>query len=100
MEIKITGQKTEISPALKDHIHNKIEKLNRHFEKIIWIHVVLKIEKNKQIAEANMHASGHDFFAQADHHDMYESIDNMIAKLDAQVLKHKDKIKKSQHKST
>lgn len=91
MEIKITGQHMEVSPALKEWIKNKTNKLSRHFEQIMWVHVVLKIEKNKQIAEAKMHATGHDFFAQASSDDMYESIDAMITKLNTQVNKYKTK---------
>ena len=57
----------------------------------MWIHIILKVEKNKHISEAKMHASGHDFFAQTNAEDMYASIDSMITKLDKQVLKHKQK---------
>jgi putative sigma-54 modulation protein len=91
MELNITGQKIDITPSLKEYINQKIPKLTRHFEKIMWMKIILKVEKNTHIAEAKMHAAGHDFFAQAEKKDMYTSIDGMISKLDAQILKYKNK---------
>jgi putative sigma-54 modulation protein len=37
--------------------------------------------------------SGNDIFAKAESDDMYVSIDQMVNKLDSQIIKHKEKLK-------
>ena len=49
-------------------------------------------EKLSQKAEATMHMSGGNVFADAVHEDMYAAIDGLIDKLDRQVKKHKEKL--------
>jgi putative sigma-54 modulation protein len=74
-----------------------MEKLERHFDKVSNSHVILSVEKNVQKAEATVHMSGHDIFADAHEADMYASIDALVAKLDRQVKKHKEKITNHLH---
>ncbi|MDP5039304.1 MAG: ribosome-associated translation inhibitor RaiA, partial [Paraglaciecola sp.] len=45
-------------------------------------------------AEATLHLSGAEVFANAEHLDMYAAIDALIDKLDRQVIKHKEKAKR------
>ena len=45
-----------------------------------------------QKAEAKMHVSGADVFADSIHEDMYAAIDALVDKLDRQVKKHKEKL--------
>ena len=56
------------------------------------MHVVLNVEKLKQIAEAKVHLNGGEVFAQCEDDNMYAAIDLLIDKLDRQVIKHKEKI--------
>jgi putative sigma-54 modulation protein len=52
------------------------------------------VEKLNQKAEATLHLSGTEVFATSEHSDMYAAIDALIDKLDRQVIKHKEKIKR------
>ena len=54
--------------------------------------MVLTVEKLNQIAEASIHVSGTDIHAKAENADMYASIDNLVDKLDRQILKYKGKM--------
>ena len=38
MHIDITGHHVDITPALRDYVQNKFEKLERHFDKVANIH--------------------------------------------------------------
>ena len=58
------------------------------------MHVILNVEKLAQKAEATMHLSGAEVFASSENQDMYAAIDSMVDKLDRQVIKHKEKLKK------
>lgn len=93
MQINLSGHHIEITDSLRDYVNNKFQKLERHFDDINNVHVVLNIEKLSQIAEATFHVNGGEIHAKSDHQDMYVAIDSLIEKLDRQVLKHKDKLK-------
>lgn len=92
MQINLSGHHVEITDSLRDFINTKFAKLERHFDHINNVYVVLTVEKLKQIAEATVHLNGTEVHASADNQDMYASIDSMIDKLDRQILKYKGKI--------
>lgn len=97
MQINLTGHHVEITDALRNYVNEKMGKLERHFDKVSNTHVILSVEKDSQKAEATVHMSGNDIFAEATEHDMYASIDSLVDKLDRQVKKYKEKIKNHLH---
>ena len=97
MKIELTGHHIEVTDSLRNYVTDKMAKLERHFDKVSNTHVILRVEKNDQKAEATVHMSGHDIFAEAHAEDMYASIDALVDKLDRQVKKHKEKIKNHLH---
>lgn len=99
MQISITGQHLDITDSLRDYINSKMEKLERHFDKMTNVHVILTVEKLRMLAEATIHINGADLFANAENEDMYASIDALIDKLDRQLLKHKEK-RSNHHRGT
>lgn len=94
MQINLTGHHVEITDSLKDYVDTKFTKLERHFDHINNVHVILNVEKLNQKAEATVHLSGGEVFATSEHSDMYAAIDSLIDKLDRQVIKHKEKIQR------
>lgn len=93
MQISLTGHHVDITDALKNYVDNKFERLERHFDNVTNVHVILSIEKMRQKAEATMHVNGGNVFADSVHEDMYAAIDVLTDKLDRQVIKHKEKMK-------
>ncbi len=91
MQIDITGHHIEISPALRDYTTEKMARLERHFDKISKVHVILSVEKLRHQAEATVSANGANLFANAEEQDMYAAIDALIDKLDRQANKLKEK---------
>lgn len=91
MNLNLTGHHIDITPAIRDYVTNKIERISRHFDQVIDVNVTLSVEKLKRKAEANVHVSGRDIFCETDHEDMYAAIDALVDKLDRQILKHKDR---------
>ena len=92
MQINLTGHHVEITSSLRDYVNTKLTKLERHFDHINNVHVVLTVEKLDQKAEATIHLKGSEIHASAIKTDMYTSIDTLVDKLDRQVLKYKGKI--------
>lgn len=91
MQISLTGHHIDVTEALRNYVDNKFQRLERHFDQLINIHVVLGVEKLRQKAEATLHINGAQVFADSVHEDMYAAIDGLIDKLDRQVIKHKEK---------
>ena len=94
MQINLTGHHVEITDSLRNYVDTKFSKLERHFDHISNVHVILNVEKLNQKAEASVHLSGAEVFASSENTDMYAAIDSMVDKLDRQVIKHKEKLKK------
>ena len=92
MQINVTGQHFEVTKPLRDYITGKLERLERHFDKVTKVHAVLSVEKLRQRAEATINVSGASLFANAEDEDMYAAIDALVDKLDRQVKKHKEKL--------
>ena len=92
MQVSVTGRHVEVTEAMKQHVEDKISKLKRHFDHVTDIHVILTVEKLEQKAEATVQISGATLFADDVQEDMYAAIDNMVDKLDRQIIKHKEKV--------
>lgn len=91
MQINFTGHHVEITPPLKDYATKKMDKLVRHFDRIIKIDLTFEIEKLQQIAKATIYVSGAKLHADSRSDDMYKAIDLLIDKLDRQIKEHKDR---------
>ena len=91
MNLQISGQNIELTQALKDYIHKKSQKLTHHFSHIISLTVVLSVEREQQIAEATVAANKFEAHSSASSTDMYLTIDELIDRLDRQLIKHKEK---------
>ena len=92
MHLTVTGHQMEITPALRSYVQGKMARLERHFDHMTHIHVILSVEKTRQKAEAALHVNRGNLFADAEHEDMYAAIDNLVDKLDRQIKKHKEKL--------
>ena len=92
MQISVTGHHVEITESLKSYVDNKFARLERHFEHITNIHVILTVEKERQKAEATVHVNRGNLFADDEQEDMYAAIDGLVDKLDRQLKKHKEKL--------
>ncbi len=91
MNLHLTGHHLEVTPALREYVQSKLERVTNHFDQVIDVKVTLTVEKLKQKVEATMHVPGNDLHAECSDDNMYSAIDLLADKLDRQVLKHKEK---------
>ena len=98
MHVTITGQQIDLTDSMKNYIEEKMQRIERHFDHLNSIDVVLHVEKIQHKAEATLHAKGVTLHAHAETDNMYATIDDLTDKLDSQVRKHKEKIT-DHHKS-
>ena len=93
MQLNLTGHHVDITEPLRNYVSEKFERLERHFDQVTDVHVVLSVEKLRHTAEATMHLSGGKLFADNTQEDMYAAIDGLADKLDKQVRRHKDRVR-------
>jgi putative sigma-54 modulation protein len=91
MNLHITGHHIQVTPAIRDYVSSKMERVNKHFDHVIDVNVILWGAKLRHKAEATVHLRGHDIFCESTEEDMYAAIDGLIDKLDRTILKHKEK---------
>jgi putative sigma-54 modulation protein len=102
MNLTISGHHLEVTPALREYVRTKLERVTRHFDQVVDISILLTVEKLKekerrQKAEATLHVKGKDIFVEQSHEDLYAAIDQLMDKLDRQVCRHKDKLQDHHH---
>lgn len=91
MQATITGHHIEVTDSIKNYVNQKLERLARHFDHVIDLHVILSVEKLVQKAEATIQVNGAKLFAEVEGADLYAAIDELVDKLDRQLIKHKEK---------
>ncbi len=97
MNLTISGHHLDVTPALRSYVASKIDRIARHFDQVVDIKVLLSVEKQKekekrQRAECNIRVKGNDLFAESAHHDLYAAVDDLVDKLDRQVVRHKNRL--------
>ncbi len=92
MQLDVTGHHVELTDPLRNYVSEKFERLERHFDHVTDVHVILSVEKLRHTAEATVHISGGKLFADSTNEDMYAAIDSLTDKLDRQIKKHKEKL--------
>jgi putative sigma-54 modulation protein len=102
MNLTISGHHLEVTPALREYVVNKLDRVTRHFDQVVDINVLLTVEKQKekerrQRAEVNLHVKGRDIYVEHSSEDLYAAIDQLVDKLDRQVCRHKDRVQDHHH---
>jgi putative sigma-54 modulation protein len=103
MKLVIQGKNIEITDAIREYVHQKIEKAVSHFQNMTTeVDVHLSVARNprinsKQTAEVTIYANGTVIRAQEGSEDLYASIDLVADKIHRQLRKYKEKV---QHKKT
>ena len=93
MQLNISGHHLDITDAIRDYVTNKMGRLERHNDRITSVTVILSVDKLIQKAEAKVHGSGKEFFADSEDEDLYAAIDSLVDKLDRQLIKRKEKLR-------
>jgi len=93
MNLHLTGLRLDITPAIRDYVNAKLVRINRHFDHVIDVSVVLTVDKLSHKGEATARVRGKDLHAECIDPDMYAAIDGMADRLDRQLVKYKEQIK-------
>lgn len=99
MKTTITGRHMDLTDALRAYIDTALKKIEAHFDKVIEADVVLDVEKHRHIAEINLNANGVRIHGREASQDMYASVDAVMAKLEKQIRKYRDRINRHHPRS-
>ena len=101
MNLTISGHHIDVTPALRGYVESKLDRVVRHFDQLISVNVLLSVEKQKekerrQKAECTLQLKGKSIFAESQDHDLYAAIDELVDKVDRQVVEHKNRTRSHQ----
>ena len=95
MRISISGKNLEISEYLRDLTERKVAKLERYFPQDTEAQVTLSVERNRHIVEVTIPFDGGIIRGEEVTGDMYASIDNVLDKLEKQIIRHRTRLEKN-----
>ncbi len=104
MNLTISGHHLDVTPALREYVLTKLDRVTRHFDQVVDINVLLSVEnlkekERRQKAEVTVRVKGKDIFVEQSHEDLYAAVDQLMDKLDRQVCRYKDKVQDHHHAS-
>lgn len=97
MKLVIHGKNIEITDAIREYVHQKIEKAANHFQHMTnEVDVHLSVARNprnnnKQAAEVTIYANGSVIRAEESSENLYASIDLVADKIARQLRKYKER---------
>jgi putative sigma-54 modulation protein len=92
---EFTGRHITVTPALKKHAKEHLNKLDKILDSApMQAHVILEVEKHRQIAEIVLQWRDHSFTSNASNKDMYVAITQASEKIEKQLFKLKDRFTK------
>jgi putative sigma-54 modulation protein len=98
MKLVIHGKNIEITDAIREYVHQKIEKAVSHFQHItneVDVHLSVarnpRITTTKQAAEVTIYANGNVIRAEESSENLYASIDLVADKIARQLRKYKER---------
>ena len=102
MNLTISGHHLEVTPAIREYVQSKLERVRRHFDQVIDIAVILTVDnltekEKRQKAEINLRLPGKTVNVASLSHDLYAAIDTLVDKLDRQVMKYKSQLQEHNH---
>jgi putative sigma-54 modulation protein len=93
MKFEYTGRHVEVSPAIRRHVEDHFKKLDHIFtDSTLSTHVIIDVEKNRQIGEIIVNWRDHTLTAKDTNADMYMALTRAMAKIEKQAVKLKKKI--------
>ena len=95
MKLEITCKDYRLTEGLREVITKKIQKLDKYFPEDTEAHVTMAVERNRHIVEVTIPYEGGIIRGEEITTDMYASIDNVLDKLEKQIIRHRTRLEKN-----
>jgi putative sigma-54 modulation protein len=94
MQIAVTFRHMESSDAVRNYVEEKLARVKKYIEDPIDAQVVLSVQKINHRAEVTMVAKGLTMKSAEETSDMYAAVDLMVDKIERQLKRYKEKLKR------
>lgn len=95
MKTSITARHCELTEDMKARTEERLNKLQRFFDRILDARVVVSFEKNRYSAEGVITANGTPLTSKVVADSERAALEQVLDKLESQVRRHKDRMKRS-----
>ncbi|ANU27729.1 ribosome hibernation-promoting factor, HPF/YfiA family [Planococcus versutus] len=95
LQFNIRGENIEVTPAIREHIEKKVEKIERYFTDGANATAMVNLKSynhNQTKVEVTIPMKNLTLRAEERHEDMYAAIDLIVSKLERQIRKYKTKV--------
>ena len=93
MDVSTTTRHCDITPQLREHLEERLQKLTRFFERISQAHVVFTSEKHRQVVEITLQTPVGRLAGRAEAVDLRTALDTALDRVDRQLHRVKDKLR-------
>jgi putative sigma-54 modulation protein len=100
MQIRTTARHFDLTDDLKNSAEKQIAKLERYFNHIIDSHLIMEMEKSRMTAELKIKVYGTVLTSKHRSFDMYDSVERVIAKMEVQLKRYKERLQDKKAKKT
>lgn len=97
MQVTITFRGMDATESLKFHVRERVEHIEKYFDRSVEVHAVLSVERYLQHADITIQAGPYVLRGKSKSEDLYKSIDEAVEKIERQVKRYKDRIRTIQH---
>jgi len=95
MDVRTTARRVKVTPAVQEHLEQRIGKMRRYVPELDTATVKLSTEKHRYQAEILLHVRQKDRVAQEEADDLIAAIDGAATRLERQLRRLKDRGKRS-----
>ena len=98
MQITFTGRHIQITDDMRNFVEKRAHKLEGVFNFLDELQVVIEQEKTRYFTELTLSARKATFHARIETHDVFESLDTALNRIESQVRRHKERMKDRRHR--
>lgn len=99
MQVSVTFRNTDAEDWFKDYANERLAKLRKFIDKPLEAHVIMTVEKFRNIAEVNLMAKGVNINGKEEAKDMQLAFDIVMDKIERQLVRHKEKVRNHKENS-
>jgi putative sigma-54 modulation protein len=99
VQINVSARHGHLSPATQSRIVQKVSRLQRYFNQVTALNVMVDLE-NHELPAVEIIASAEHFHDMVSHESaaqLWRSVDGAVQKLEQQLRKHKEKVRDHKH---
>jgi putative sigma-54 modulation protein len=94
MDITVTFRHIDPTDSIKAYAEEKLLKIDKYLDSPVEAHIVLAVEKFRRMADVTINVNGTMIKAVEETEDMYSAIDQVMDKIEKQVKRYRQKIRK------